>query len=318
MNIVLFLSGALDLGPFYKDPVPVELIDAGGSSLYEKNYDAWKKHFPGSPLFVIDSSGNRIFSQLCGNSDTLNIPAESVFAKIFIFSAFSCAFSMAPLSLFAPAYLDPSALPDLCGKVEDFLNTPLGSDSLTFFSSPEGLYPMSIELGDAIFRNGGNEIFSIKRFIQGAPEPGKGFLALRSIFTINSFYFKDFLSIANPGLHDRFLLLEKCWKDPADLRDFISSEMRKLNSVHLEEAVIKMEEKFAVALTSSPREIDTLNKLLGILDRDVNGNYTEGETEISGVFDSLVINRSGKKLVLSNMNRSLVLASERGIRVESL
>ncbi|MGA2142938.1 MAG: hypothetical protein ABSG94_11025, partial [Brevinematales bacterium] len=152
MNIVLFLSAPVDMEPLYKGPVPVELIDAGGRSLYEKNYTVWKKHFQDSPLFVIDPSGNRVFSELCGNSDTLNLPSTGLFSKIFIFSAFACSFSLSPLSLFAPAYLDPESLPGLCIQAGEFLNTPLGSETLAFFTSAERPSPLSIELGERVFR----------------------------------------------------------------------------------------------------------------------------------------------------------------------
>ena len=318
MNIVMFLSHPVNLSPFYKEPVPLELFDVGDRCLYEKNYEAWKRQFPDSPVFVIDSSRNRIFSELCGNSDTLNIPSESVFSKTFIFSAFSCSLSLSPLTLFTPGYLDTHSLPALCMKVSNFLKTPLGADSLTFFSSGRRPSPLSIELGDIVFRKGNNEIFSIKKISPARDSRIDGFLSMSSVFTLNTFQFKDFLSETNNYLHEIFQNLEKSWKNQATLRSLLNSSIAELDSMKFEEVIINMEEKFAVNAGSMPGEIDTPGRLLGTLVRDSHGNYTEGEIDLSEVSDSLVINRSGIKLVMSNMKGSLVMASREGMRIESL
>ena len=66
-----------------------------------------------------------------------------------------------------------------------------------------------------------------------------------------------------------------------------------------------------------PAEIDTPARLLGILDRDQRGNFVEGAAELSNVSGCLIINRSEKRLVLSNIADSFVLASGEGTRVES-
>jgi hypothetical protein len=317
MNIVLFLSGPVNLDPFYKNPIPVELFDTDSPRLYDKNHAAWNKYFPGARFFVIDSSGSRVFSELCGNSDSLNIPSTGVFTKTFIFSAFSCAFSLSPISVFSPAYLDPAALPGLCGKVADIMSIPITSESLTFFSSMEKHDQVSIELGDPIFKTGDNEIFSIRGFVPFRENRDRGFLAMSPVFAMNSFHFKDFLSRTSDSLYGLFLSLEKCWKDPSSLKTFFSDAIPGLDSLQFDREISKMEEKFAVGMTSMPREIDSIYKLLGTLAMDGSGNHLEGDIVISGVYDSLIINRSGKKLILKNLRDSFILASEGGMRVET-
>ena len=57
----LISLGSQRLEPLYKGPVPVELIDAGGRSLYEKNYAGMEKAFSGFAAFCYRSQREQGF-----------------------------------------------------------------------------------------------------------------------------------------------------------------------------------------------------------------------------------------------------------------
>ncbi len=328
MNIVLKLSNPFNLEPFYGSPVPVELLDTSEGTLFIRNYSAWKNNFPDSPVFVIDSCIKPVFTALCGNSDTLNIPSENEFTKIFSFSAFSSAFSLPPLTVFAPAFLNPASIDKLCAAIRDYLTTPLAAESFTFFSSPAGESRVCIETQDTIFRGERTGLMSIKKFVpltsmllwkEKNPDIKTGpFLNGISVCIMNSTSFKNFLSISGADLSGSYFLLEKCWKEVRLLKKEFSGIIKKLDAVPLEEGIFPMEDKFAVSVDGIAGEIDTPAKLLKTLPLDANGNFINGPVEIEDIHDSLIINKGFSRIILKNLRHKMVLSSEKGTRVESL
>ncbi len=328
MNIVLCLSRPLDLSPIYKSPVPLELLNTGNSSLYDSNYSLWRKFFPDASFYVIDCGPRPVFSELSGNADSLNIPSASLFSKTFLFSTFSGAFSLSPVTLFVPANLQSKILDKLCLKIRKVLKNPVSSDSFTFFSSREGNHSHSIEKGDQLFLEKEFELYSIKKFTpltttllwkEKHPDAKESpYLSGNSVFLMNTFRFKDFLSSADEELYELFHLIENSWKDRSSLQNILADAVQLLDSFSFEEMIVKMEDRFVTPFEGGFEEINTFSRLLKTLPRNDHGNFISGSAEVSDVTDSLILNYSNKRIVLNRLKNILALSSNNGTRIESL
>ena len=269
MNIVFNLSQAIDLQPLYELPIPPELFDGGEGAIFEKNYSFYRSAFPDSAVFVIDGCEKPVFHKMNSEIDVLNIPTQKLFTKYLLFSAFSIAFELDPITLFVPGNCLIQPFPAFAGLIRALGSNDLLSSSFTFFSSrKEGSYFSYIQPDASVAQVGAYKLYGIKNVVPAyearrLKDEKQMLFGGTEVFCFSSMKAMEFFSETKGELRELFFLLIDAWRDEQSIDTAVKEVIRRLENYSLDEMIKKFDD---AGVTGSEVKIETVSGLRDLLE----------------------------------------------------
>lgn len=319
MNIVYNLSNALDFKPVFDRNIPLELFPIDGKSLFEGLHEKLEASLPDEDYYVIDSSLNPSFHTVDKKLDVLNLPSVNMLTKMILFSSFTIAYELNPLSLFMPANIYFQDVVPLTASVSNAAKSSLLRSSITFIGARRGRYSDYVEKGDLIVSDQQLEIYGIKKICSSAtvtawkeknPDRKESlfFLGSSRIVLFNALKLQEFISAFSEELYDIMVMLIGAWKDGRSINTVLRDTIEILDGYTLEDLLQSVDEKFTVGFIGEFLEVNSIETLMCKLPLDKSRNWVEGPAKLEHVMDSFIVNRGPGEISIKGVQRLIVLS----------
>ncbi len=327
-NIVFYLSNPVDFYPVYDYPIPIELFDFDGFSVFGNLYRQIFEIFPQAEYYLI-GEGLIKSPDFYPGINKFNFPSGNPLARLILFTAFSIAYRLNPFTVFLPSNIildDPEILTTLIKNISE---NPVSLSAITLISGSGREFPFYIEASEIISRSDELTLNGIKKFItleeiKKIKETGSNdvivekYFGRTGILTFNSMKFGEIISSYTEDLGELFYLLVQAWIDGKSVQTSIREIIKSLTDYNLYDIFSKTDDKFMASPGIKFKEIASCGKFPEALPLDSQGNYILGGAFFDRVFDSIIINKSNKPVILKNLNQVLVLSRDGTVKIEGL
>ncbi|OHD56483.1 MAG: hypothetical protein A2Y33_15255 [Spirochaetes bacterium GWF1_51_8] len=331
MNIVFYLHPPVDLRPIYPSPVPIDLLNfsAGqekNENIFSRNYDSFKEFFPDADFYAIDPCPKPVLFRLYEDLNILNLPTDSLFAKVFIFSTFVVAHEMKTSTLFFPSYLNILPFEKFSAVLRDLFTDSTLNQGLTFFSSShDGPQDEYVLPGDLIIKKRSGSFFGLSKILlpenyhlEKQKEPALRALGSAGVFHFNVVKLMKYFSEASDDLQELFFLLVDAWKDNRSVNTAIRDVIAALEGQSFFKMIASLDDVLVGRIDGVFQYIKGLKDFRKYLPGDTEGNFIDGPVSLSNVRNSLIINRGTHTINVDDMNGVCVLADEQEIRIKGM
>ncbi len=323
MNIVFFLSQAVDLRPLSSQPIPLELFPFQKNDIFSSTLSRWQEEFPDDEFFVIDPGETSVFYRLEKDINTLSLPGADPYSALFIYSAFILSQEWDTQTLFLPMNMLWEDIPELVDMIRSLQKNELtGSTLIQFAASQPNPYVQIVEQGPLLYQQDdfslyekGQEISFFQYREKVEKEPEYQALALIPQFLFNAMRFMEWVSSWGPDVSDLFYLLSDAFRSGEASASLLREVILKLKEWDFNRIITSLPEHMVLPVDFYFESFNNFREFLEILPRDEEGNFISGKAELINCSNCVVINKDERSLLLENQHQNIILQSPQHIRI---